>query len=105
MELEEKWETHFLLWTTVEYDFQLFSQGKPILMWGWLLSPLQPGRMRRVLSAYLCENGLNFTPNMHFSYYLPQGQTRNPTPKSKHQTSNLKNENKFSNPKAVCFRD
>lgn len=46
----------------------------------------------------------NYTPNQHFPQLL-QCQTRNPTPKSKHQTSSLKNENKFSNPKAVCFCD
>lgn len=46
----------------------------------------------------------NYTPNRHFPQLL-QCQTRNPTPKSKHQTSSLKNENKFSNPKALCFCD
>lgn len=46
----------------------------------------------------------NYTPNQHFPQFL-RCQTRNPTPKSKHQTSSLKNENKFSNPKAVCFCD
>lgn len=46
----------------------------------------------------------NYTPKQHFLQVL-QYQTRNPTPKSKHQTSSLKNENKFSNPKAVCFCD
>ena len=92
--------------TVASCDFHPLLQGIRTLKWGWALSSLQPWRVGRILSAYLCENCLNkITPPTCISPASSSVKQETQPPKSKHQTSSLKNENKFSNPKAVCFCD